>query len=107
MIVDPIVAEMYWSRVPSAIYAGSYLFPCAQNLPSFSVDVGRKGHSVTIPGAQLNYAPVNDHYCYGGVQSNGGNSLQIYGDLLLRQSFVVFYGDGAELGLGFAEKTGN
>jgi len=105
MIVDPIVAEEFWSNVPNAIYAGAYMFPCSQSIPSFSVAIGKKGYKVTIPGSFLNYAPVNDYYCYGGIQSNQGRGLQIYGDLLFRSAFVVFYGGDSNLGLGFAAKN--
>jgi len=107
MIVDPSVAEEYWSHVPNAIYSGAYLFPCAQTLPSFGVAIGRRGYKITIPGEMLNYAPVNRDYCYGGIQSNRGNPYQVYGDLMFRSSFVVFYGGAGNLGLGFAAKSGS
>lgn len=107
MLVDDTVAYEYWSAVPNAIYdEGSYLFPCTQTLPSFGVAIGRTGKIVTVAGSLLNYAPVGHGYCYGGVQENGGNIFQVYGDLMFRSCFVVFYGGAANLGLGIAEKSG-
>lgn len=36
--------------------------------------------------------------CYGGVQSNSGSSLQIFGDVFLKALFVVFDQRGPSLG---------
>lgn len=78
-------------------------------MPSFSVSVGDK--MVTIPPEFVNYAEIDDTgtWCYGGIQDNGGNGLQIYGDVFFRSTFVVFENStgsaGGFLGLRFGDKA--
>lgn len=50
---------------------------------------------VSYPDLLLNeYAKVDVKFaaCYGGVQSAGTSSFQIYGDILFKSQFVVFNG---------------
>lgn len=114
MIVDPQVSDGYWSGVTGAGYSdtyGGYVFPCANKsqLQSFQVMVGDEGGSnnyiVSIPAALINYAQVDKTYCYGGIQSNEGYGLQIYGDLLFRSAYFIFYGTAGSESLGVAQKT--
>ncbi|KAI9871119.1 MAG: hypothetical protein M1830_003289, partial [Pleopsidium flavum] len=108
MIVDDAVATAYWGQIQGAQIdpnSGEYVFPCDETLPDFGVGIGDT-YTAVIPGALINYAPVQDANgaptgnCYGGIQSNGGQSLQIYGDVMFKAQFVVF--DGGNNRLGFA-----
>jgi hypothetical protein len=56
-----------------------------------------------VPGNQVTFAQVDANTCFGGVQSNGGASLQIYGDVLFRAQYVVF--DGGNKALQLAPKA--
>ncbi|KAJ5690536.1 aspergillopepsin A-like aspartic endopeptidase [Penicillium macrosclerotiorum] len=106
MLVSPEVAEAYYSEVTSAAYSSSvagYIYPCAADLPSLTVALGDK-YQATIPGSLINFAEVGtnkttgDTVCYGGIQSNSGSSLQIFGDVFLKALFVVFDQRGPSLG---------
>lgn len=108
MILDDAVVEAYYARVNGSGYSvrfGGYIFPCAAQLPSFGVVIGQSNYVVTIPGSMINYAPISANWCYGGIQSNEGYPLQILGDLLFRNAFVVFYGGTSFTGLGIASKA--
>ena len=37
--------------------------------------------------------------CFGGVQSNSGSDLQIFGDIFFKSQFVAFDGSGPSLGV--------
>jgi hypothetical protein len=56
-----------------------------------------------VPGNQVSFAQVDANTCFGGVQSNGGANLQIYGDVLFRAQYVVF--DGGNKALQLAPKA--
>lgn len=105
VLVDDNVLQAYYSQVSgsqNSKSAGGYIFPCSSTLPSFGVAIGATGYYATIPGDQINYAKYNGNYCFGGIQSNAGQGLSIYGDVLLRQVFTVFNGEAPKI--GFANK---
>jgi len=105
LLVDPTVAEAYYSQVTGAELdnsVGGYVYPCSSTLPEFGVAIGT-GYTATVSGSALTFATVSGSTCFGGIQSNGGEEFQIFGDVLLRQSFVVF--DGGNTSIGFAAKA--
>jgi hypothetical protein len=51
----------------------------------------------TVPGNQVTFAQVDNQTCFGGVQSNGGSNLQIYGDTMFKTQYVVFDGSTPQL----------
>lgn len=120
LIVDEEVARAWYAPIPGSgysSYAGGYVYPCSANdtLPSFSIAVGNipsidptgRGRMVQIPTKYLAYAALDDTYCYGAIQGNGGQGLQIYGDILFRSAFFIFYDQApGESGptLGVADK---
>ncbi|KAI9821663.1 MAG: hypothetical protein M1827_002244 [Pycnora praestabilis] len=102
MLVDEAVATAYWAAVPSSQLSqeqGGYIFPCSSTLPDFHVGFGAT-YTATISGSLLNFAQVDGATCFGGLQSNSGQDLQIYGDVMFKSQFVVF--DGGHNQLGFA-----
>jgi hypothetical protein len=79
---------------------GGMVYPCNVQLPDLAVAVG--DYLATVPGSQITFAQVDDETCFGGVQSNGGSDLQIYGDVFLRAQYVVF--DGQNMNVMLAPK---
>lgn len=107
LLVDDNVVTAYYAKVPGATndaQQGGYVYPCNTKLPDFSVALGTTGQYVTVPGSAITYMAQGGQ-CFGGIQSNQGNPVQIYGDILLKTQFVVF--DGTKPQLGFAPSAGS
>ncbi|PNS18363.1 Vacuolar protease A [Sphaceloma murrayae] len=107
-LVDTNVAQAYYAEVQGAAYSetqGGYTYPCDAQLPTFGVALGDTGYYVTIPSNQITYAGANTGTCFGGIQPNQGQGIQIYGDALLKEHYVVFDGEGPRV--GFADRSGS
>jgi aspergillopepsin I len=106
MMVDDEVAEAFYAQIEGATLnseAGGYVYPCDAQVPSFGVAIGTSGFIATINGSDVEYARVNRNTCFGGIQGNNGQGIQIYGAVLLKQYFAVFnFGD---LTFGLAQKN--
>ncbi|KAI4763514.1 acid protease [Aureobasidium sp. EXF-3400] len=101
LLLDPEVVQAYYASVPSAKYdstVGGYTYDCSENLPEFAVAVG-DNYMANIPGSGITFAPVTTKTCFGGIQSNSGSDLQIFGDVLLKHHFVVFNGESEVIGM--------
>ncbi|KAJ6441590.1 peptidase A1 [Purpureocillium lavendulum] len=101
------VVEAYYGSIPGAmlyIWEWLFIYPCSEKLPDFSYQV--EGSTVTIPGEYLNYAEALEDngitYCLGGLQSSLWIGINIFGDMGLKSSLVVF--DEGNMRLGFAAK---
>ncbi|CAD0089278.1 unnamed protein product [Aureobasidium mustum] len=101
LLLDPEVVQAYYNQVPSANYdstVGGYTYDCSENLPDFAVAVG-DNYMANIPGSGITFSPVDSKTCFGGIQSNSGSDVQIFGDVLLKHHFVVFHGESNLLGM--------
>ncbi|TLD19076.1 hypothetical protein PspLS_09965 [Pyricularia sp. CBS 133598] len=101
MLLDDSIVQDYYSNTGAQNDAsqGGYVFDCSTQLPDFSFTVG--SNTITIPGALMNYAPVQDgsSTCFGGLQSNSGVGQSIFGDIALKAAYVVFdNSDSPQLG---------
>lgn len=104
LLVDPQVANAYYAKVQGATnnaQVGGFTYPCNAALPDFGVAMGPT-YTAMIPGNAITFAQVDANTCFGGVQSNGGANLQIYGDVMFRTQYVVF--DGKNKALMIAPK---
>jgi aspergillopepsin I len=82
---------------------GGYIFPCSTTLPDLSFAIG--DNTATIPGSLLNFAAASaSGSCFGGVQSVGQGTQNIYGDVFLNANYGVFDASGPSF--GFATSTG-
>lgn len=100
------VVDSYYKTVSGAKFdssQGGYTFACSTKLPDLGIVLG--GKATTIPGVHINYAPVGQSRCFGGIQSNSGLGLSILGDIFLKSKFVVHDISGGTPRLGFAEQA--
>jgi len=99
VLVDPQVAAAYYSQVQGAKnnpQTGGYTYPCNTQLPAFGVSFG-DNYTAMIPGDMITFSKVTQSTCFGGIQSNGGAKIQIYGDVMFRTQYVVFDGGNKQL----------
>ncbi|KJZ76380.1 hypothetical protein HIM_04109 [Hirsutella minnesotensis 3608] len=102
LLPDDIVTAYYRQIPDSALDAnmGIMVFPCYADIPDFTFGIGP--HRGRIPGEYMNYGPIDDTYCHGGIQSANGIPFAVFGDVALKAQFVVFnYEQGI---VGFANK---
>ncbi|KAM0463393.1 hypothetical protein ACHAPV_001938 [Trichoderma viride] len=103
LLLDDTIVDAYYAQVGSAQYDDSqegYTFDCSENLPSFSFAVGSS--TITVPGSLINFAPVSGNTCFGGLQSDDGIGISIFGDVAIKAALVVF--DLGNKRLGWAQK---
>lgn len=67
---------------------GLYLFDCNTTPPDFSVDIG--GTTFTVPGSALNFQPAGNGQCVGGIQYSQSLPGSIFGDVFMKNFYVVF-----------------
>ncbi|PSK46114.1 aspartic protease SNP2 [Elsinoe australis] len=97
------VVTAYYRQVSSATFdndQGGYVVSCSATLPNFTVKIGTG--SFVVPGSYINYAPIGNGQCFGGIQSNTGIGLTIFGDIFLKAVFAVFDQSTGSPRLGFA-----
>ena len=102
---DSIVTA-YYKQVSGATYSsawGAYVFSCSTQLPAFKVFIG--GQVFTVPGSYINYGPISQTQCYGGIQSNTGIGFTIFGDIFLKAVFAVFDQSQSSPRIGFASQS--
>lgn len=102
LMLDPTIVNNYYAQVPTSREdQQGKVFPCDTALPDFSFGIGIGNTMATIPGNLLNYTSIpGTSDCYGGIQSNLGNKLNVLGDIMFTSQFVVF--DAGALRIGFA-----
>ncbi|KAI1437886.1 microbial aspartic proteinase [Xylaria sp. CBS 124048] len=101
------VVDSYYQQIRGAQFdesQGGYVFPCSADVPDLTYSPGDA--DIAIPGKYMAYAPIDEsgESCFGGLQSNTGIGLSIYGDIALKAAFVVFDKSERSPRLGFASK---
>jgi hypothetical protein len=105
--IEAAIARAYYSQVSGATVSdsdGGYVFPCSAKLPDFSITVG--GVPQVVPGKYINYAPASGSLCFGGIQTNEGVGLNIFGDIFLKSKYVIHDVSTGSPRLGFAQQKG-
>ncbi|KAJ4415384.1 hypothetical protein N0V82_007379 [Gnomoniopsis sp. IMI 355080] len=105
MLPDTVVSD-YYGQVDGAQESteeGGYVFSCDATLPDFKFNVG--DGEITVPGDYINFQPIStgSSTCYGGIQSDSGIGMAIFGDIALKAALVVF--DSGNSRVGWAAKT--
>ncbi|KAK5090459.1 hypothetical protein LTR05_000631 [Lithohypha guttulata] len=106
LLMDDSIVEDYYSQVDGAEVdqqQGGYVFPCSAQLPDMILGIG--SGQATIPGGLMSLGAVSrgSSSCFGGLQSNQGVGLSIYGDIFLKAVLAVFDADNKRF--GFAPKS--
>lgn len=106
LMLPEAVVTAYYDQVDGAEMSqqeGGYVFSCDATLPDFSFNVGEG--SISVPGTYINFEPVStgSSTCYGGIQSDAGIGMAIFGDVALKAALVVF--DSGNNRLGWAAKA--
>ncbi|KAF2642147.1 acid protease [Massarina eburnea CBS 473.64] len=92
LYLPPAVVKAYYAKVSGSSNSntyGGYVFPCATTPPDFSLTF--EGVEQRVPGKYINYSPVEkgSTSCFGGIQTNDGIGMSIFGDIFLKSKFVV------------------
>jgi hypothetical protein len=89
----------YYNQVSSATYdsnQGGYVFDCSATLPDLSIAIG--SNFATVPGSVLNFGAASGSTCFGGLQSVGSGTQNIYGDVFFNANYGVFDASGPSFG---------
>lgn len=89
----------YYNQVSGATYdsnQGGYVFDCSTTLPDLSVAIG--SNLATVPGNVLNFGTASGSSCFGGLQSVGSGTQNIYGDVFFNANYGVFDASGPSFG---------
>ncbi|KAH7390241.1 putative endothiapepsin [Cadophora sp. MPI-SDFR-AT-0126] len=100
LLAGDTAVDTYYASVSGAKYSssqGGYIFPCSATLPSFSFRIGSSAYA-TIPGSLMNFGSAGGSSCFGSLQSVGGGSQNIYGDVFFNAYLGVFDSTGPRFG---------
>jgi hypothetical protein len=98
ILMTDAAVNAYYAQVSGAKNtADGYTFPCSATLPSLSVRIGPTSYA-TIPGSLLNFQVYSGSTCYGSLQSVGGGSQHIYGDVFFNAYYGIFDSTGPRFG---------
>ena len=100
LLMGDDAVDNYYNAVSSAQYdnsQGGYVFDCDDTLPTLSIKIGPTNYA-TVPASALNFQEVGNGQCFGGLQSVGGGSQNIYGDVFFNANYGVFDASGPKFG---------
>lgn len=83
--------DTYYQKVQGATFGGmqqAWTFPCSSKLPDITVHVGSK--KIVVPGGNLIYQQAGPQNCFGGLQSDKGMPFSIFGDVFMKNLYVIF-----------------
>jgi aspergillopepsin I len=100
------VADAYYAKISGAAFSqaqGGWTIPCATAMPDMSVFLG--GKKVTVPGININVAPISAGKCMGGIQRGTGLG-NIFGDVFFKGLFIIHeYPVNGKPRIGFATQA--
>jgi hypothetical protein len=102
ILQDAIVKDFYNAVPGSSMGPSGFIFPCNSKLPDLSISFG-ESYTAKIPGSSLIFNKVaGTDDCFGALQSNNGQQMQVLGVSFFNNQFVVF--DGGKKRLGMASQ---
>ncbi|TIA42127.1 acid protease [Aureobasidium pullulans] len=93
-LVDDAFAKAVYAAIPGGKYDSTqqgYVFPtstAASDLPVVTLAIG--DHQYTINKEDLGFADAGNGMTYGGIQSRGNMTFDIYGDTVLKSIYAIF-----------------
>lgn len=84
------VVSAYYAKVNGATVNSllrQWTFPCDAKLPDITVVIA--GRHIVVPGININYQTAGINQCFGGLQNAAANMPLIFGDVFLKNLFVV------------------
>ncbi|KAF2094626.1 aspartic protease pep1 [Rhizodiscina lignyota] len=108
LLLPSAIVTAYYAQVKgiqNSTQFGGFIFPCNAILPTFSLIIDSKLH--TVPSDFLNFAPVDaaNTNCFGGIQSAAGLPFSIFGGIFLKSQYAVFDMSQATPRIGFGQQT--
>lgn len=107
LLLDDDTCQTIYDAIPEAEYSyvdGGYVVPCDTTYsPNVYFEFGGSFFGVTAEA--IAYEEIGSGLCYGGIQSRGDMSIDIFGDVFLEAHYVVF-NQSSSPSVGFANKTG-
>jgi hypothetical protein len=97
LMVDDAVNTYYAAVDGASNTSDGWTFPCSATLPSLSFRLGSTSYA-TIPGSLLNFQVYNGDTCFGSLQSVGGGTQNIYGDVFFNAYYGIFDSNGPRFG---------
>ncbi|KAF7789447.1 hypothetical protein EIP86_000392 [Pleurotus ostreatoroseus] len=100
LLVDDHVLERIYSAVPGAVYdeqGGGWKYPTDTQIPEVWFAVGEQ--MFVIHPADFGFGHDGDGYTFGGIQSRGDSSYDIFGDVFLKNVYAVFHQGQQMVGL--------
>ena len=100
LLMGDTAVDNYYAQVSGAQYDSSqqgYVFDCSATLPSLSIKIGSTNYA-TVPGKAINFQDLGNGQCFGGLQSAGGGTQNIYGDVFFNAVYGVFDASGPKFG---------
>ncbi|KAM4066225.1 eukaryotic aspartyl protease [Hirsutella rhossiliensis] len=101
ILADAKIVNGYYQQVQGAqnnSQMGGFTVPCNAKLPDLDLDVGGN-YMARVTGDNINFAPVGNGQCFGGVQAAPAGTMGIYGDIFFKSQFVVFNGGNNTLSM--------
>ncbi|EEA25071.1 hypothetical protein TMatcc_006713 [Talaromyces marneffei ATCC 18224] len=106
-LLPEYIVNQYYKRIPDSYKStqhGGYIFPCTQTsiIPDFSLKIGQ--YIAVTPGQLLKFSSNGTH-CFGGIQSSPFSSLNILGEVFLKNQYVIFFDDDRNARIGIAPQA--
>ncbi|KAJ3556878.1 hypothetical protein NM688_g1778 [Phlebia brevispora] len=103
LVADSVVKAIYDS-IEGAVYdeqQGGWKYPNSATVPDVSFAVGDQLY--TVHPSDFGFGPADEGFTFGGIQSRGDMDFDIFGDVFLKNVYVVFNQGQTQVGLAQRE----
>ncbi|KZT58433.1 acid protease [Calocera cornea HHB12733] len=110
LLLSDTACSLIYRSIPGAkmdAQAGGWVLPTNSTPPNLSFGVGTSGLEFGIPGEDLKFADAGNGMSFGSVQSRGGNTQDILGDVFLKRVYAIFDQTPNAPKIGFVQRPFN